>query len=583
MGKFIISQPLINLLNTIDDKIASFVISLNNDETIDEILKFNYLNLESDPTFLSYLSSNKPTEELWTSKSRTVIKVGRLIRVLMEIKNVEFTDSEIESFVNKYRCAKDDGNFVFFSGDDFGKYYSQDNYTKNPSTGSSLWNSCMRFDYCDEWFTVYKKNPDVVGVLILFNSKNEVEGRSVVWKNVVLDGVDLKNAVKIVFMDRIYTAHQHLEEKFQKYATSRGWWYKYKQGNDRHEITNGNDFLNAPIMSVEIKIDVNYNYNKKSPYIDTLRFMKFKGDKLYLTSVYDKTPYRQAYSNHQGSVVVNTEYSHHLDRKFSLNQFLISRNKEIKMDDIVKIDNTIYEHDNIKYFVGNIKDVKQYAMELIKQDPITILKKNDLIQDYIMDTVYLNCKNVFLEYINDEKNGKLEEKVIINDYMEIFKKMSKDNFLKMANSFFKDRDFFKFIASHLRYNNFERVITVSPFNYQSWRDAEIYNDLNLKLLDYGYDKNREGVYHIIGQFLCKYAPDELIKSTFNYEDLGDLFKINFNHFIKHCDESILKPFVNLNGVTRYLEYHSKLKQVITSDNNEYSISNYHFIYKLDSK
>ena len=128
------------------------------------------------------------------------IKIGRLVNKVLTSLDRNVRPNIIEDFVNKYKAAYDifnnvESGFKVVNGEDIRKYYLNKNYLKtNRSSGSSLWKSCMSFDFCEEYFDIYVNNPNKVSLLVLLQD-DKVLCRALLWN---LDGGDK-------FMDRIYS------------------------------------------------------------------------------------------------------------------------------------------------------------------------------------------------------------------------------------------------------------------------------------------------------------------------------------------------------------------------------------------
>jgi hypothetical protein len=266
----------------------------NNKET--NLLENSYIDFDKSEGMISWLPASKEQNhktkedvsenDKWT-KNRQQVAVGKVIRTFLQNKNVNFSDKEIEQFVNEYKTNQTDTNFKLVSGKEIARYYHLDSYDLthyNPdgnNNGRSLYGSCMRHDKCQSYFNMYEINEDVA-MLCLTNDIGKLIGRALIWRNVIVE-----NLGSITFMDRIYTMDAPLEETFKNYAIKNGWWYKVRQGTnqDTHvpfrEISNGSKNISEPNLMVYIPEHIDY-FKIRKPYVDTFRFFGYKleGEKL---------------------------------------------------------------------------------------------------------------------------------------------------------------------------------------------------------------------------------------------------------------------------------------------------------------
>lgn len=158
--------------------------------------------------------------------SRQEIRIGRAIRVLLNAKGLQFTDAEIEIFVNEFRGILSVMNNVFsrfeiVDGEDLVFWYHRKNY-ESPNLGN-LGSSCQAVGRKD-WLEIYSDNPDTVKLLILksFDNPDKIIGRSLLWK--LEDGNTL--------MDYIYVSKDSDKNVFKELAKSRGYIIREDNYND---------------------------------------------------------------------------------------------------------------------------------------------------------------------------------------------------------------------------------------------------------------------------------------------------------------------------------------------------------------
>jgi hypothetical protein len=223
---------------------------------LDKIYKKHDSNFNAQ-NFLSKISNPEPDNDVW-SKNRVDIKVGRFIRRFLSESN--FTDSQIEDFVNKWKSLSNKGEkFEYWLGQKIPEAYETRNYFGEYSY-NPLWNSCMndRTELVD--FYVFIRGLNVV---VLLNSDNKILGRALLWEDI--EGRK--------FLDRIYYINDWDYFKFIDLAKKNGWYYKAKNRSLSDWVLNGHDK----------KIKVKIKYPKEAiqpgmfPYLDTFYFLSEQG------------------------------------------------------------------------------------------------------------------------------------------------------------------------------------------------------------------------------------------------------------------------------------------------------------------
>jgi hypothetical protein len=159
----------------------------------------NYISVSNqDNTKISYLNSDKIEdvgEKFWNSSRRVNIKPGAFVNKLFK----GISEKEIEKFASLFKFIQTQPEFQFsiVSGHDIYKYY---NYRSYAEQSSSLGNSCMKYDSCKDFLSIYVENTDKIKLLVLLNEDNLLIGRALLWET---------ESHKI--MDRIYTIN---DEKY---------------------------------------------------------------------------------------------------------------------------------------------------------------------------------------------------------------------------------------------------------------------------------------------------------------------------------------------------------------------------------
>lgn len=208
---------------------------------------------------------------LWT-KNRNPVKVGRIVRSLLKSFNLEFTEKDIELFVNDYKSAFDViGNsfmkFKVIKGDNIGFWYNRNNYEHRGK--STLGGSCMAAVH-KTYFDIYSKNSQC-SLVVLFANDGEIKngeyiastikGRALLWQT---DQGD-------IFMDRIYTNNDSDVNLFKSFADSQGWWHKDSQNTAINFVARKGDESKRPSYTITLDNGKFKHY----PYIDTFSYINF--------------------------------------------------------------------------------------------------------------------------------------------------------------------------------------------------------------------------------------------------------------------------------------------------------------------
>jgi len=212
-----------------------------------------------------------------TSKSRNNIKIGRFVRGIL---GNQFSDKEIEEFVNQFKSIKDTDKLEFklVSGEEIKKWYNPENckwYSKG-----SLGSSCMQVSEKNNFFKLYTENPDTCQLLILLEG-GKLVGRALVWKlksaeiRYILPKKEVRKIPGVdYFMDRVYTSDDYLVNNFILYADKLGWARKPVNKTYTSKIIFKGQKFEDVSMSVKVK-KLDY---KPYPYLDTFtRYNHFNG------------------------------------------------------------------------------------------------------------------------------------------------------------------------------------------------------------------------------------------------------------------------------------------------------------------
>ena len=228
--------------------------------------------------FVMTTLTNLVRKEAGYYKNRQTIRVGRGIRAILKSLGEEFSDKEIEDFVNKWKSSADilADEFAFFevvSGQDIAHWYHYTNYELGTNKGT-LGSSCM----CRKsgtFFEMYTENPKVCSLVILksLKDKTKIKGRALLWQT-----------DKGPFMDRVYTHYDSDFELFKKYAKKNGWMKKRMESSTAGQVlTIFPDGTTDYCYFTVVLESMSYDYY---PYMDTLKYMK---DRVKITISSDST------------------------------------------------------------------------------------------------------------------------------------------------------------------------------------------------------------------------------------------------------------------------------------------------------
>lgn len=266
-----ISDDLKNVLSVIESEslVAALLLKRrhNREDLADSYV--NYISIsKQDRTKLSYLTEDRinslDPQEYWTSSRRYIAKPGAFISKLFN----DIPAKEVEKFSNLFRsqAAKAPFRFEVVKGNRIKDFYYYENY--HSSERGSLGVSCMKHEHCQKYFDLYTENEENVSMLTMFNDKNRLIGRALLW--------DFESN-KI--MDRIYTYNdEELSFYFKQWATEHGYYYKSEQN-----WFNTIFFEQIGTGKKEFKLEMKLPNIKQHyyPYMDTFKFIDLDKGILY--------------------------------------------------------------------------------------------------------------------------------------------------------------------------------------------------------------------------------------------------------------------------------------------------------------
>lgn len=236
-------------------------------------IKFgNYITMRGD--LCSYLPNGREhvvnENNKWARTNRQDIKIIKLAKALINESELSVLDSSefekfnnlVKSYISVIGDEEGEGKKIalkVINGEEIKAAYLESNYSGILGTDTNLYNSCMRYEQCQNYLKIYTQNPDNVSLLVAHDNNGKVIGRAILW---LMD--DGKKA-----MDTIY-AHESITQSFIKWAHDNNHYYKSKQSChhddfDRH-LTDG--AIGKLIVTLK-----KYRF-EEYPYMDTLSILE---------------------------------------------------------------------------------------------------------------------------------------------------------------------------------------------------------------------------------------------------------------------------------------------------------------------
>lgn len=270
------SENFLSIMSQIGEhnEIAKYLhISFLNGVLYDEDIFANYIDVENESGFVSYLSDKKArmVDDPFNNNQRIKTTIGRFLNTFYNNDSINFIFNgckvnarEIEIFTNLYKSTQEykDSKFKILKGNKIKKCYTSSNYK---SKTGILGSSCMNDkDFLD----IYVNNPKVCKILVLVDEEDKILGRALLWK------LSKKFHKKEWLMDRVYVSSDHNMDKFKRWAKEND--YLYKNGFN----LDGEDFMvddKKVSGRISVKLDAKV---KEYPYLDTLYFLNSKKNRI---------------------------------------------------------------------------------------------------------------------------------------------------------------------------------------------------------------------------------------------------------------------------------------------------------------
>jgi len=444
-----INKP-ITLIDYDDDNLDKFTLA-QSEKIYDYIRKLlgDYKNKE---TLKHLFISNYKDKDFW-DKNRTSYKIGKVINRLQPgrfLPNGK-PGEDIESFINEIKSARTNifSKFKIVEGNELKKYYNQNTYEYGKN--STLHNSCMRYDYCSDYFNFLIINNVKMLILMSDNNKDKIKGRALIWKLSELNHKDTNR----IFMDRIYTINDYDVYKFKSYAKKEGWLYKDIQNNSTNRIV---DPLDNTIKERYMKIN-NIEYTFPFPYMDSFKY--YNTDKEYLSTTFDDD-YEYELNSTDGGYIdkEDNEFSYFTNEWASLNYAEEHWNYSEKENTWINKEDSVYV-DHIQTYVSRYYALDNYAYN--KHDD----KFYDRDYCEYSDTNYNWIPKKYaievFDYIDREDNGIEWRDIRDKDYIKLLNKNGK---IEYYDEHFKDEFDIKYdFNKKMDYYEMKKRLKVSFFYF----------------------------------------------------------------------------------------------------------------------
>lgn len=215
-----------------------------------ETKTFSYIPIDK----IKYCENENCYDASFRKKYAKNIKIGKFLKTHFK----RFTDSSIEKYNNVIMAElslNENIKIEIISGEKIRKYYLEENYDSAYSqTCKELFQSCMRYRNCQQFFDVYVDNAEMI--ILLSNGSEKIIGRAILWT--LIDGTKV--------CDRIYSSNigKDVIKKFLK----------------ENNIIFKDELSRIDEDSIFIKIK-EYRY---LPYMDTFCVECQIGEETYLTT-----------------------------------------------------------------------------------------------------------------------------------------------------------------------------------------------------------------------------------------------------------------------------------------------------------
>ena len=255
-----IDDSFVDKLKEINHPISYSIIGMLDDYNkidthSDELKNIEKVIASDNPDEVIIKRINKPL-----NPKADILKVGRLIRKISDT----FSQEDVATFVNAYKAnsLKKSIEPIIVRGESVNASYLDSNYE---SERGDMEHNCMKSKTCQPFLSVYSKNPDKVGAVVILNNDSKIKARALIWNTDQGDTV----------MDKIYSTEPQLKEVLHKWADKNNIAYRAK---DDSKPINSHIFMKNGVeyeKEYTITLD-NYQFNSY-PYLDTFLFLTEDG------------------------------------------------------------------------------------------------------------------------------------------------------------------------------------------------------------------------------------------------------------------------------------------------------------------
>lgn len=358
------------------------------------------------------------------TRASNLASIGRTVKQILISNGISVSDSQVEDFVNSYKTAwakmyEKTGGFRLVKGDEIKTWYLASNYVPG---GGQLNNSCMRYDECQDYFSIYTENPDVCQLLILTDDRDLLLGRALVWKLVEGSGRSP------YFLDRIYTRFDNDDDLFVE------WFENFIKSKDyssyRGGVTSG--------CQVQLK---NWKFNLY-PYMDTFCVLDVETQKLMSYDGRDSSRFQYLIQNTTGEPTVpNYMYSEYLGDYIHKSEAIWVEYK----DDYVRKEDIVISYKNEKLIKEDAIWSDYYKAYLLKENAVKlpefgIVDVEDVIE--VWDEVEGGTPKKFLEsklYDSDYRGVYYRNKFIYLNKKHLVKDVQTNEWLYNSESLMRNK------------------------------------------------------------------------------------------------------------------------------------------------
>lgn len=403
------------------------------------------------------------------TKSKNISKVGRLVRSIMSDNGLEFTDKDIEEFVNYYKSIYKDINpslkINVVNGNEILKWYKQSNY--KDSGKSVLGNSCMRYEEKNHFMKIYAENKNVEMACVFEEDEELIVARALIWK--LDDGS--------YYLDRVYYNNDNLELFVKK------WFRKtYNSNKIRGEY------------SEEMKCEIENPFFEKYPYVDTFK-------ELYI-------PVKDGVLQESGSFISNVfiKTRGYMIRRITETNggyedscyFKLYNGTYGFIDDVQKVDGVYY-----------LKSELVYSSEL----NIYIRKEDATWSEYLEDWI----PNKYVLEFDSKLIFKHMVKIVITKYKGDENDSFAIKWYKIKHDIDNYFEYSKQIISNNEINKYHRIRLDASENQILTSDKKLYNDIqNIKLSSSDYKSG----YMLTNDILLRFDSEKIFKM--NNQERGEI-------------------------------------------------------------